>query len=208
MWGSSQLLMFTIIFFQFLFYLLVRQLVNVFEYVSSLGGKQRRLRHQLRQAKTFDEWKAGALALDRHLHLDDWKKQPAFAYYDHSLIRRVLRTLKELRSKNDIDGVSAVLYAALRNNFGGVEGFRLYSETYYGTKELVEEYAEEVATSVEFIKNASENLMSLDEKAAFFRSSAKNLGASALCLSGGASFGYCEWRSLSNQLTRPSPSPC
>ena len=36
--------------------------------------------------------------------------------------------------------------------------------------------------------------MSIEEKARFFRYSAKNLGASALCLSGGASFGYCESR--------------
>lgn len=34
--------------------------------------------------------------------------------------------------------------------------------------------------------------ISLEEKARFFRYGAKNLGATALCLSGGASFGYCE----------------
>jgi Domain of unknown function (DUF3336) len=31
----------------------------------------------------------------------------------------------------------------LKSNFAGVEGFRLYSETYYGSKHLVEEYVEE-----------------------------------------------------------------
>lgn len=63
-------------------------------------------------------------------------------------------------------------------------------ETFYGTKELVEEYVEEVARSISFVRQAPQSLISLDEKQDFFRSSAKNLGASALCLSGGASFGY------------------
>lgn len=49
-----------------------------------------------------------------------------------------------------------------------------------------------VATSVAFLRSAPDSVMSVEEKARFFRYSAKNLGASALCLSGGASFGYCE----------------
>lgn len=156
------------------------------------SSSQRRLRKQLRTASTYSEWREGALALDRHLHLDQWKKHPAFAYYDHSLIRRVLRTLKDLRCKQDAEGVAAVLYAALRTNFAGVESFRLYSETFFGTKELVEEYVEELERSVEFVRSADEGVISLDEKNQFFKSAAKNLGASALCLSGGASFGYCQ----------------
>lgn len=66
----------------------------------------------------------------------------------------------------------------------------LNSETFYGTKELVEEYVEEVARCISLVRQAPPSLISLEEKQDFFRSSAKNLGASALCLSGGASFGY------------------
>lgn len=54
----------------------------------------------------------------------------------------------------------------------------------------MEEYVEEVARSISFVRQAPQSLISLEEKQDFFRSSAKNLGASALCLSGGASFGY------------------
>jgi len=36
-----------------------------------------------------------------------------------------------------------VLHAVLKSNFAGTESFRLYSESYYGTKELVQEFIDE-----------------------------------------------------------------
>ena len=191
---DPQFLIFTLIFLEFLVYLLVRQLVNLSEYLSGFSSPaRRRLRRALRSAQSYQDWTAAALALDRHLGLDKWKKEEKYAYYDHALVRRVLRTLKDLRGKGDAEGVSAVLYAALRTNFAGVESFRLYSETFFGTKELVEEHVEEVERSVDWVRSVDEDGpegISLEEKASFFKSATKNLGASALCLSGGASFGY------------------
>lgn len=58
-------------------------------------------------------------------------------------MRRVLKALREFRSRDDVEGVCAVLHACVRNNFAGVESFRLYSESYYGTKNLVQEYLDE-----------------------------------------------------------------
>lgn len=192
--APRQILIFTLIFLEFLTYLLVRQLVNLFEYFSGFSSPaRRRLRRALRSAASYEEWTAAALALDRHLGLDKWKKEAKYAYYDHALVRRVLRTLKDLCAKADGEGVGAVLYAALRTNFAGIESFRLYSETFLGTKELVEEYVDEVEKSVDWVRDVDEDGpggVNLDEKASFFKSAAKNLGASALCLSGGASFGY------------------
>ncbi|BGP17955.1 hypothetical protein JCM10213v2_006003 [Rhodosporidiobolus nylandii] len=183
-------LIFTLIFLEFLAYLFVRQMVNVIEFFSSWRGERGRLRLALRNAKTYGEWKSRALALDAHLNLTAWKKTPQNAYYDAPLVRRVLRALRELRAKDDAEGVAAVLHAVLRSNFAGTESFRLYSETYYGTKELVQDYNDEVTKSIEYVRHAPPHLIPLEDKADFFRSVAKNLGASALCLSGGASFGY------------------
>ncbi|KAL8277168.1 hypothetical protein RQP46_010416 [Phenoliferia psychrophenolica] len=183
-------IIFLVIFLQFVGYICVRQLVNLIEWVSAWRGYRGRLRLALRNASTFEEWRDRALALDNYLRLSDWKRSPPNAYYDSPLIRRVLRSLRELREKDDVDGVRAVLEVCLRSNFAGVESFHLYSETFYGTKELVEEYCEEVERSLEYMRAAPPTKISLDEKARFFRYAAKNLGATALCLSGGASFGY------------------
>ena len=127
---------------------------------SAGSGHRGKLRIKLREAKSYDEWKARALALDDQLGYSAWKQHPQNAYYDSSLIRRVLKSLRDLREKNDAEGVVAVLEVALRSNFAGsvssfstaeavltsgvsVESYHLYSESYYGTKLLVEAYIDE-----------------------------------------------------------------
>ncbi|BGP49849.1 hypothetical protein JCM10450v2_005754 [Rhodotorula kratochvilovae] len=184
------LLIFVIIICEFVAYLFIRQCVNVIEFFAGWRGERGRLRLALRNAKTFDDWKARALELDAHLGLNDWKASAPNAYYDAPLVRRVLRALRSLREADDAEGVCAVLHACVRNNFAGVESFHLYSESYFGTKELVQEYLDEVTRSLEYIRGVPDEQLPAEEKADFFRSVAKNLGASALCLSGGASFGY------------------
>jgi hypothetical protein len=46
----------------------------------------------------------------------------------------------------------------------------------------------EVAASLDYVRTAED--VTPEEKRAFFRAVNKNYGSSALCLSGGASFGY------------------
>ena len=120
-----------------------------------------------------------------------------------------------MRESGDVEGVCAVLEVCLRSNFAGIESFRLYSETYIGTKERIRSYIDEgddptfsyplnytllnsdtfiVETSIAFIRNTSD--LALEEKAKLFRYISKNNGATALCLSGGASFGYYVCRSI------------
>lgn len=64
----------------------------------------------------------------------------------------------------------------------------MYSETFYGTKDLIEAYITEQEMSLECIRKSAE--LSLDEKKRFFKRVNTNLGTTALCLSGGATFGY------------------
>lgn len=51
-------------------------------------------------------------------------------------------------------------------------------------------YIAEQETSLDFIRESPD--LSDEEKKRFFKNINTNLGASALCLSGGATFGYCE----------------
>ena len=73
------------------------------------------------------------------------------------------------------------------------------SQTFIGTKKIVEAHIKEVAASLDFLRTATD--VPLEEKRAFFRSVNKNYGSSALCLSGGASFGYYQY------VTSPSYCP-
>ncbi|KAH8918441.1 patatin-domain-containing protein [Atractiella rhizophila] len=175
---------------QFFSYILVRQLVNIIEYFSAWRGYRGLLRLRLRKAPTYDKWKECALDLDRHLGLEEWKKSDENSYYDWSLLRKIFENLRELRERGDYDGVRSVLEICLRSNFAGTESFRLYAETHLGSKNLLERYVDEVEKSVTFIRNAPTDRMSTEEKASFFKYASKNYGRTALCLSGGASFGY------------------
>lgn len=104
------------------------------------------------------------------------------------------------------------LAVCVRPNFAGTEGVKMYSEvsfmpalltgsgqklicqTFFGTKKLVEAHIDEVVASIDYVRSATN--VSLEEKRVFFRGINKNYGSSALCLSGGASFGYYQHVSL------------
>jgi hypothetical protein len=64
----------------------------------------------------------------------------------------------------------------------------LYSRCYFGTKQLVDEFVEEVCFSLDTLYH-NENLKAADRQQ-FFKKASKSFGRSALCLSGGATFGY------------------
>ncbi len=51
---------------------------------------------------------------------------------------QVRRNLAEQRSKGEVRAVMGVLEICLRSNFAGTESTRIYSETFYGTKRLIE----------------------------------------------------------------------
>ncbi|QRV87641.1 patatin-like phospholipase protein [Ceratobasidium sp. AG-Ba] len=198
-------LLFLVIFLEFYAYVWIRQCVNALEWLLAWRGKKGKLRANLRQARTYEQWKEAARVMDEYLGFDKWKQAgPASftpwsqsdtplqededPYYDWTLVKKVHRSLKSLRQKDDARGVLGVLEVCIRANFAGVESTRLYSETFLGTKTLVENFVTEVTHALAYIRTTTQ--LSPEEKRRFFRSANKNLGASALCLSGGASFGY------------------
>ncbi|BEJ13872.1 hypothetical protein CspHIS471_0310460 [Cutaneotrichosporon sp. HIS471] len=179
---------FLIIWLEFSAYVLTRQVVNVFEWLFAWRGVKRVLKRQLRKAKSYEEWRKTAKELDDNLGFDDWKETDNDGYFDASLVRRVRATLYKLRVAKDTRALMDALSICVRPNFAGTESARMYSETFYGTKTLVEAHVKEVAAGLDFVRTSSS--VTLEEKRAFFRRLNKNYGTSALCLSGGASFGY------------------
>ncbi|KAG5460798.1 MAG: hypothetical protein BJ554DRAFT_7110, partial [Olpidium bornovanus] len=105
LWLPVLLCILCIVGFELLVYVVVRQTVNLYEYFclwyvapSSYAAARGtvlkfRLRMQLRQTKSYSEWKAVALALDAFMGKDEWKKEEAYRYYDHVLIRKLVRHL-------------------------------------------------------------------------------------------------------------------
>ncbi|KAH9076980.1 patatin-domain-containing protein [Lactarius deliciosus] len=170
---------------EFGFYVAIRQVVNAKEWLSAWRGRKGQLRKQLRASRTYEEWVDAAEVLDDFLDFDEWKRSDEDPYYDWRLVRKVKKSLRTLRVNNDVRGVLEILETCIRDSFAGVESPRF---TYYGTKDLIESYIDELESALKYIRETP--LLRNEEKKQFFRNANTNLGLTALCLSGGATFAY------------------
>jgi predicted acylesterase/phospholipase RssA len=182
-------------------YILTRFYVYMYEHWWSWRGRRQRLRAQLQGASSYADWIVAAKELDTYLGNDEWKDNPDYAYYDCKTIRKVHHQMAKLRQRAEVDeeekgaadhkaaeDLRALVEACMKNNFVGFENPRLYSETYYGTKNQVQEFIDEAEQSLNFLVRTRQ--LDADAKRAFFKHVSTNFGRTALCLSGGATFAY------------------
>ena len=187
-------------------YVLTRVYIYLYEHWITWRGTRNRLRHKLHNTTTYEEWIRSAKELDAYLGSDLWKKKPEYAYYDSKTVKRVYEQMVKLRQRAEsdengktasksiegkskaVEDLRALVEACMKNNFVGFENPRLYSETYYGTKDLVQNFVDEAATSIDFLKQTKQ--LDAENKRALFKHLGSNFGRTALCLSGGATFAY------------------
>ncbi|KAF1958767.1 patatin-domain-containing protein [Byssothecium circinans] len=180
-------------------YVLTRFYIYTYEHWVTWRGRRQQLRTQLQAASSYDEWIRGAKELDSYLHNDEWKENPDYAYYDSKTVRRVHHQMAKLRQQAEaeekdtstgksVEELRALVEACVKNNFVGFENPRLYSETYYGTKDLVQQFVDEAEKSLSFLLKTSQ--LDPESKRALFKHLSSNFGRTALCLSGGATFAY------------------
>lgn len=183
------------------FYLVTRLYIWAYERLVTWRGERQRLRRQLRSKTNYEAWTIAATELDAHLGNDQWKQTDDYAYYDFTSITKVKEQLKATRAKaldeeqgngagvrEAVQHLRSLVEACVKNNFVGVENSRLYSETYYGTKHLAQEFIDELHSSLSFLLQSSK--LSPLEKSALSKHLHTNFGRTALCLSGGASFAW------------------
>ncbi|KAI0486898.1 lipase [Xylaria cf. heliscus] len=183
-------------------YIATRFYVFLYEHYIAWTGKRERLRRSMRATSNYRDWVRAAKELDAYLGNEQWKEENEYAYYDSRTIRRVYEQIhmhrkaaekrdeqaSESVSKRVVENLKALTEACVKNNFVGIENPRLYSQTYYGTKNLVQHFIDEVEKSTRFLVHSRQ--LPLDEKRALFKRMHANYGRTALCLSGGASFAY------------------
>jgi predicted acylesterase/phospholipase RssA len=196
-------LVFGWIIFLFIAYNVTRLYIYAYEHFVSWTGRREKLRRELQSTETYEEWVDRAKQLDTFLGNDSWKTQPEYAYYDYKTVQRVAAQLADLNGRAEaeargdrngvgglrpIEELKSLLENCIKNNFVGVENPRLYSETYYGTKEPVQDFIDKVQRGLKTILNSAQ--ITEAEKSAFFKHLELNYGRTALCLSGGATFAY------------------
>ncbi|CAG8672263.1 12670_t:CDS:10, partial [Dentiscutata erythropus] len=148
-----------------------------------------KLKDELVVARNYEEWIKKAQEIDILLDNDKWKLDPASPYYDYNLIQYRLGHLKQVREGNDVSSMIHMLRAGLLRNLGGLNDPRLFSQSYLGTKKLIEDYTQEVATQLDYIRQSNFSDVPQTSKIDFFNDTRQSFGCSALVLYGGATFG-------------------
>ena len=145
-------------------YMATRLYIWTYEHFIAWRGQRDKLRRAMRATSKYEAWVAAARRMDEFLGNEEWKEENEFAYYDSVTVRRVWEQMRKCRAKaervestmgavngesaeerdrKDVEDLKALIEACVKNNFVGVENPRLYSQTYYGTKNLVQNFVDE-----------------------------------------------------------------
>jgi hypothetical protein len=173
-----------------LLYFGTRAIVFVLEWVKS---------RQKPQLHSYQEWVQYYSKQDKLLGLEQWKYEVS-NIFDEDLIQK---TNKKLLTLNIHDLMHTVVNVC-KNDFGGIEHEKVYSQLYFGTKDSVEDYVERLMNALDRVGNSD---ISKDEKYHFFKQVNTTFGRTALCLSGGATLAYFHFgvlKSLSEQQLLPN----
>lgn len=138
-------------------YLATRVYIALYEQGVTWRGKREQIRRAMRATGRYRDWVISARRMDDFFGNGRWKEVDDYAYYDSKTVRRVLGEMKRCRrqaekgrpgqpteeSKRATEELKVLIEACVKNNFVGIENPRLYSQTYYGTKNLVQNFIDE-----------------------------------------------------------------
>jgi len=158
----------TVILGESIAYLVTRFYVYLYEQQVAWRGRREGLRRAMRATGNYKEWVVEAKKMDEFFGNGKWKEEDEFAYYDSKTVRRVWEQIRECRERAEaaqrqlqdgaqtdekekhaeelrthVEGLRELVEACVRNNWAGIENPRLYSQTYYGPKNLVQNYVDE-----------------------------------------------------------------
>ncbi|KAG7194269.1 uncharacterized protein KQ657_004996 [Scheffersomyces spartinae] len=147
-----------------------------------------RLQGDLRQAVTYDQWYSIAMRLDELQNNNSWKLNPQSDLYDYNLIYSSLMDLRNSRTNGDYKMLLYLVRTTWTRNIGNMGNDQLYRHCYVGTKRLIEEYINECQLALDYLVSSK---IDLDDHylLGMLIQTRKNIGRTALVLSGGSTFG-------------------
>ena len=165
----------------------------LFNHTHDLNAHQRyrikKLKRQLEKAESYVEWKDLALKIDHESGAQEWKYDNSSAYFDAEIISYRLNMLRRYREQQRTEDIVYLLREGLSHDIANIGHPMLFTQTYVGTKKLIEDYIEEVSLGLRYV--ASHDCVGLthSEKIEFFRNCQIAYGQPAMMFSGGASLG-------------------
>ncbi|EDO15629.1 hypothetical protein Kpol_489p10 [Vanderwaltozyma polyspora DSM 70294] len=146
-----------------------------------------RVLSEKQHAMSFEEWKAAGLRLDGLTNKNQWKQRADSNLYDYKLIKGLTEKLRQSRLDEDYYQLLYLIRTNWVRNLGGMGNVNLYRRSHVGTKYIIDDYIEESRLCIEVLLNQSE----LDDSylLGILQQTRRNIGRTALVLSGGGTFG-------------------
>lgn len=142
---------------------------------------------QKKLATSYDEWKKISLYLDYITNKNNWKLIKYSNHYDFKLIESIYNNMKFLRLNKKFDELIFIIRTNWCRNLGNMGNVNLYRQSHIGTKLLIDDYINESKLSLETLINDSD--LDLNYLLSVLQQTRKNIGRTALVLSGGGTFG-------------------
>jgi NTE family protein len=152
--------------------------------------KLKKLEKQMHSATSYDEWRELAKEHDELSGQRRWREVDQTSLYDYAQIRLRLDRLRSLRARHDYHGLLFTLNEGIHGNMGGMGRGSLYRRAKFGTKQLIEQYIDEIDDSLRFLAELDNDVIDVQEKLDFFYRANVCFGRSALMLSGGGVLGF------------------
>ncbi|MCF6225121.1 MAG: DUF3336 domain-containing protein [Xanthomonadales bacterium] len=152
-------------------------------------SKYSKLEKSLSQSISYAEWQETAAQLDKLDGNDRWREDPKSEDYDHRLLASRVRLFRGLRRKRDFEQLVFRLREELHGNIGNMANPVLYQHARCGTKNLINDYLDEITSCLELFTESEVKAFPPILKRRFLKRAARSFGRSALLLSGGASLG-------------------
>ncbi|KAF1939092.1 triacylglycerol lipase [Clathrospora elynae] len=148
----------------------------------------------LKDAETYDEWKAAATELDVLEENESWKEEDDTPEYNVDLVAARLRELDDARIGCDVKRMLFLIRTTLTRGLGDMGDLRLYKHSHIGTKRLIERYIESTQQTMAALLDVSAkqgDQCPVDPRRLVDQllQARQSFGRSALLLSGGGTFG-------------------
>ncbi len=152
--------------------------------------KLKKLEQAMDKATGYEEWRAAAISHDELTGQKRWREIDQTSQYDYTQIRLRLDRLRSLRARHDYQGLLFTLNEGIHGNMGGMGRASLYRRAKFGTKQLIEQYIDEIDDSLRYLAELDVPEVSVQDKLDFFYRANVCFGRSALMLSGGGVLGF------------------
>mgnify|MGYP001814779455 FL=1 len=152
--------------------------------------KLKKLEKEMDLASNYEQWREAAIKHDELSGQKRWREVDQTSLYDYTQIRLRLDRLRSLRARHDYHGLLFTLNEGIHGNMGGMGRSSLYRRAKFGTKQLIEQYIDEIDDSMRFLAELDDDAIGVQEKLDFFYRANVCFGRSALMLSGGGVLGF------------------